>query len=141
MKHKISMRITVKNPVPGVAIRMQKGRDELVPPVESSRESVVFDFTVTVDLSGDAPNFLGKFTQGPKDKRFVYINTGTYAGQQDTFWARRAKISLMSITREQVEKVAASAGTRLEAKIHGTGRDGGPSCASVPVIGGWQVSR
>lgn len=140
MKHNIPMRITVTNPVPGVTMQVQKGRGELVPPAETSARAVAFDFEITVDISGAVPNFLGKFAQGPKDKRFVYVNSGTYAGQDNTCWSRRAKISLMSITKKQVEEALASNG-RLEAEIIGTGRDGGPMCASVPIVGGWRVVK
>lgn len=140
MKYDIPMRITVTGPVPGVTMQIQKGRDELIPPAETSARAVSFDFEITVDTSGPAPNFLGKFAQGPKDQRFVYVNSGTYAGQKDTCWSRRAKISLMTISGEQVEEALVSNG-RLEAEIMGTGRDGGPMCASVPIIGGWRVVK
>jgi hypothetical protein len=139
MKHEVPMRITVTRPVPGVTMQVQKGRDELIPPAEASVRAVSFDFEITVDTSGPVPNFLGKFAQGPKDQRFVYVNSGTYAGQQNTCWSRRAKISLMSITKKQVEEALSSPGARLVAEIVGTGRDGGPMCASVPVVGGWKV--
>ena len=125
------MRITVTGPFPGVAMQVQKGKDELLPPVEISDAALIFDFTITVDVSGAAPNFLGKFAQGPKDQRFVYVNTGTYAGEHHSIWARRAKISLMGITKEQIEG-AISSGGRLETEIAGRGgRDNGPVCASV----------
>lgn len=134
------MRITVTDPFPGVAMQVQKGRNELLPPAANPDKALVFDFPITVDLSNGAPpNFLGKFAQGPKDQRFIYVNSGTYAGQKNTCWARRAKISLMTITREQIEDAVTSGG-RLEAEIPGRGgRDGGPVCASVPVVGGWKV--
>jgi hypothetical protein len=121
-------------------MRVQKGRDELIPPTEASSGAVAFDFEITVDTSGPVPNFLGKFAQGPKDQRFVYVNSGTYAGQKHTCWSRRAKISLMSITGIQIEEALSSPGARLEAEIAGTGRDGGPMCASVPIVGGWRVA-
>jgi hypothetical protein len=140
MKHEIPMRITVARPLPGVTMQVQRGKDELLPPSASSASAVSFDFTITVDLSSETPNFLGKFAQGPKDQRFVYVNSGTYAGQHSC-WGRRAKISLMTITREQIEKILASSGARLEAEIAGTARDGGPMCASVPVIGGWRIVK
>jgi hypothetical protein len=138
MKHEIIIRITVTDPVAGVSMQVQRGRDELLPPSGSSDSAVSFDFSVTVDLSGPVPNFLGKYAQGPKNQRFIYVNSGTYAGQHSC-WGRRAKISLMSITREQIEEVLAEPGARLEAEIAGTAKDGGPMCASVPVIGGWRV--
>ena len=141
MKQEIPMRITVTGPVPGVTMQVQKGRDELIPPTEASTQAVSFDFEITVDTSGPVPNFLGKFAQGPKDQRFVYVNSGTYAGQGNTCWSRRAKISLMSITKKQIEEALSSPGARLAAEIVGTGRDGGPMCASVPVVGGWRVMK
>lgn len=140
MKNEVSIKIIVKEPLAGVVMMVQKGKDELLAPVEATGEKLVFEFEMTADLSGDAPNFLGKFAQGPKDQRFIYVNSGSYAGQKGTCWDRRAKISLMPVTREQVEEVVASGG-KLEGEIPGVGRDGGPVCASTPVIGGWRVVR
>jgi len=132
MKVEIPFTVVVKDPFPGVAMRVQRGKDELLPPSISSRDKLIFDFDVSVDLSGDAPNFLGKYSQGPKQGRFVYVNSGTYAGQKDTGWARRAKLSLMSISKQQIEEVLASPGSRLTTSFAGRGgRDGGPTCASV----------
>lgn len=138
MKNEIGVRIIVTKPLAGVAMMVQKGKVDLLAPVEATDERLVFEFEVTADLSGEAPNFLGKFAQGPKGQRFIYVNSGTYAGEHDSCWGRRAKISLMSVTREQVEEVVRS-GKTLEAEIPGIGRDGGPVCASTPVIGGWKV--
>jgi len=141
MKHEIPVRIIVQDPLPGVAMLVQRGKNELLPATATSANTISFDFTITVDLAPDAPpNFLGKFAQGPKDQRFIYVNSGTYAHQGNTAWSRRAKISLMTITREQIAEVVSSGG-RLEAAIPGRSRDGGPVCASVPVIDGWKLSR
>jgi hypothetical protein len=140
MKHEIPIRIKVVNPVAGVRMQVQRGKDELLPPAEVSAEAVSFDFEVTVDITIEGLNFLGKYAQGPKDQRFIYVNSGTYAGQH-SIWERRAKISLRSITEEQIEEVIASPGVRLEAVIFGEARDGGPMCASVPVLGGWKVAK
>src|SRR5438445_13824317 len=98
-KHEIPIRIRVLHPPAGVATKVQLGKDELLPPSEVSDDVLEFDFDVSVDLSRATPNFLGKYAYGPKDARFLYVNSGTYAGEQDACWARRAKISLMSITR------------------------------------------
>ena len=125
-------------PARGVTMQMQKGRDELLPPTITSEEALVFDFHISVDLESGSPNFLGKFAQGPKDARFVYVNSGTYAGQAGTCWSRRAKISLMAITRGQIEKVLAGSGSCIETSFPGVGSDGGPTCASVKGIE-WKV--
>src|SRR5437764_6998927 len=90
-KFKIAIRLNVLNPPKGVAMRVQKGRDELLEPSSDSSKALVFDFPITVDLSDKTPNFLGEFAQGPKTARFVYVNSGTYAGQADSCWGRRAK--------------------------------------------------
>jgi hypothetical protein len=128
----IALRIVVDNPIPGVRLRLQRGRGELVPPTAESATEVAFDFTVRVDLSGlrKAPNFLGPFTQGPPAARFVYVNAGQNAGQHESPWSRRAKIPLTPITAAQVEQALAP-GARLELHYDGRGRDGGPTCATV----------
>jgi len=140
MKHEIGIRIRVLRPLAGVSMQVQRGRDELLPPIQENDKELVFEFPITVDLSSGDPNFLGKYAQGPKDQRFIYVNSGTYAGQHHSCWARRAKISLMSVTRPQVEDLIASNG-RLETSFPGTGgRDGGPTCATVKGIE-WRVVR
>jgi hypothetical protein len=121
-------------------MQVQRGRDELLPPSEISGDVMNFDFPITVDLSFGSPNFLGKYSQGPKDARFIYVNSGTLAGQADSCWTRRAKISLMSVTTEQVNEVLASPGARLKTSFFGRGGDGGPTCAGVKRIV-WQVGK
>ncbi len=137
MKQDVKLRIIVTDPLPGVAMQVQRGTDELLRPSSDNGKSLVFDFEITVDVSGGAPNFLGKYAQGPKDSRFVYVNSGTYAGQHPTTWGRRAKLSLMSITKDQVE-TALKTGSRIETTMPGVGRDGGPTCANVRGIE-WKV--
>ena len=139
MKYEVPFRVNVGEPLKGVEIRVQRGRDELLPPSEVSAKKLVFDFDITVDVSGDRPNFLGKYAQGPKDARFVYVNSGTYAGQH-THWSRRAKLSLMSIDRKQIDDVLANKGSRIEVSMPGVGRDGGPTCASVKDLV-WEVIK
>ena len=128
-KHEINVRIRVLQPLAGVAMQIQRGRDELLPPIENGNEELVFEFPLTVDLAGSSPNFLGRYSQGPKDARFIYVNSGTYAGQAHTCWSRRAKLSLMAVTASQVRELLE--GGWLEASLPGVGRDGGPTCASV----------
>ena len=131
------MRIRVLDPPAGVAMQVQHGRDHLLPPMTRTSTELVFEFPASIDLAGAAPNFLGQYAHGPKDSRFVYLNSGTYAGQPHTCWSRRAKISLMNISSNQVDE-ALSAGKMLETSFPGRGRDGGPVCASVKGIE-WKV--
>jgi len=140
----VPIRITVLRPPAGVAMKAQRGRDELVAPTRKSKDSIAFDLTVRWDeTAGPGPlRFLGEFAQGPPSARFLYVCSGVRAGQTGTPWDRRAKISLMSITPAQLRKVMAGKGLVLEARFEGTGGDGGPACASVPLTGGgWTVTR
>jgi hypothetical protein len=75
----------------------------------------------------------GPFVQGPPRQRFVYIDIGTCAGQADSCWSRRLKIPLAGIPAKAIE-----AGGVLEARVPGTARDGGPSCATVKDFDGWK---
>lgn len=130
MKHDIPVRVTVKQPLPGVVMRVQRGKDELLDPIGTTSEELAFEFDLTVDLSQNKPNVFGKYSQGPKDARFIYVNSGTYARQHPTPWGRRAKLSLMSVTREEIEDILANEGI-LACEFDGVGRDGGPTCATV----------
>lgn len=138
MKHEIPIRIRVLRPLAAVSMKVQRGKDELLPPTAVADDAIAFEFDITVDLSAATPNFLGKYAQGPKDQRFIYVNAGSYSGQLGTCWNRRAKISLMSVTREQVETLLAKPRMILESEFEGIGRDGGPTCASVKGIE-WKV--
>lgn len=139
MKQDVLVRIIVKRPLAGVKMLVQRGKDEFLPPSSKSADQLVFDFEITVDLTESRPNFLGKYAQGPKDARFVYVNSGTYADQH-SIWGRRAKISLMNITGEQIQTVISKAGMILQTEFEGVGRDGGPTCASVKGIE-WKVLK
>lgn len=97
-KLEIILRVNVTNPLAGVTMQVQEGKDRLLAPCETKRDRISFEFPISVDLSSGRPNFLGKFAQGPKDARFIYVNSGSYAGQPGIQWNRRAKISLMKIT-------------------------------------------
>ena len=134
MKNEVKFRIIVEDPLEGVTMQVQRGKDELLAPSNATAKTLVFDFEISVDLSGNVPNFLGKYAQGPKDARFVYVNSGTYAGHAPSCWGRRAKISLMNISKSQIEEVLNGKAERIETSFPGVGRDGGPTCASVKGI-------
>ncbi len=137
----VPLRITLLNPPPGVLFRLQSGRAELTAPVHEDACAISFDFEVRVADrdAGHPPRFLGPFTQGPPTARFVYVNSGKHAGQPDSCWDRRAKIPLGGITWSLLEQVLAKKGAVLEVQIEGTGRDGGPACATVPLARTWRV--
>jgi hypothetical protein len=100
-------------------------------------------FEFTLEAKGDGtdgmPALRGPFVQGPIGARFVYIDIGTYAGQPDTCWSRRLKIPLSGITWDMIGRSSAGSPAVLEARVPGTGKDGGPSCGSVKPFTGWKV--
>lgn len=136
----LRLRLNVLNPPAGVRFQLQRGRTELVPPVRPSRRTLRFEFAMRVGRRADgAPNFLGRFAQGPPGARFVYVNSGTLAGQPESCWTRRAKIPLAGITWTLID-AARRTDSALEADVPGTGPDGGPTCATVKGIA-WRVER
>lgn len=144
MDSELPLRIVVEKPPRGVIFRLQRGGSGLVEPTSVSSDTIVFDFTVRVGKSrpDGFPNALGEFAQGTPADRFVYINSGTLAGQPDSCWSRRAKVRVADITWQMIERVLATLGATLEARIAGTAQDGGPACATVPLLnGGWVVNE
>jgi hypothetical protein len=140
----IRCRITVVNPPAGVRFAMQRGRDALVEPSRMLKNRISFDFTLRLGapLSNGFPNFLGEFAQGTPSDRFVYVNSGKHAGQPDSIWDRRAKIKLAGIDSALLKKALASPDATLEAEIDGIAKDGGPACATVPILGkGWHLNH
>lgn len=137
--------ILVLTAVPsGVLFAVQHGRDGLLQPYASTAESLSFALTVNLGpaLADGSFNFRGPFAQGTPADRFIYVNSGTYAGQPDTHWARRAKIKLAGIPRGLVETAAGDSNCAIEGRIHGTARDGGPLCATIdPLSISWYLAR
>lgn len=126
--------LVLTDPPPGVVFAVQHGRDGLLPPCASSAEAM--SFALTLPLGPTLPdggfNYRGPFAQGTPAERFIYVNSGTYAGQQGTPWARRAKIQLAGMPRDLVAAAVGNAHRAMEARLISTMRDGGPVCASVP---------
>ena len=145
MENELTLRIILLKPPAGVDFGLQKGagRDyETVQKQRSLGEDLKFEFSVRL-RTGDnsAANFLGSFVQGPPSARFVYLDIGTCAGQKDTIWSRRLKIPLTGISPETLNKLSADSTLILEASVPGTGKDGGPSCATIKPFDGWRLVK
>ena len=147
-KHKsspetLSLRITVVDPPSNVQWALQLGKNALAEPTSATKTRISFDFTVEVveDSSASGFRLRGPAVQGRSGERFVYLCVGTYAGQVDTPYSRRAKIKLEGISRRLIEAAKAKRSGRLEVYFAGTESKGGPACATVPLLGkGWQVA-
>lgn len=141
MKPQILLRVVVVDPPSGVTFALQQGRSDLVAPVKATTASIVFEFPVSVaDAASQPPRFTGEFAQGPPSARFVYVNSGTMAGQADSCWTRRAKVPLTGISKALVQSALAGTDLILEVRIFGKAGDGGPACATVPLLSGWVVA-
>ncbi len=144
LETEVWLRIVLVAPPAGVDFGIQEGKGSDYKTVHKQRSKVAdltFEFTVTVKDNRDdgLPNFLGSLAQGPMATRFIYIDIGKSAGQFDSCWERRIKVPLAGITWDMIEK--ASTKQVLEARLPGTGKDGGPSCATVKPTEGWKVCR
>jgi Family of unknown function (DUF5990) len=143
MEKELTLRIVLEKPPQGIDFGLQKGSGnnyETIQKQRSGNEDLNFQFTVRIkDARSAQPIFLGPFVQGNSSGRFVYIDIGTYAGQTNTIWSRRLKVPLAGITQDMIGKVLLGETLLLESKVPGTGKDGGPNCATVKPFGGWQL--
>lgn len=135
----VRVRVKVVMPPSGVAFSLQEGAAGWVPPSANDGESLSFDFPLKVaDLGVTPVRFTGAFAQGPASARFVYICSGARAGQLGSCWSRRAKVPLSGLTAEIVATAMEKEMT-LEGEIQGIAKDGGPACASVKLLRGWNL--
>ena len=146
MESEITLQIILIKPTPEVVFGLQKGSGNNYETVQKqipTSNDLIFTFTIKVkgDRSKDKlPKLSGSFVQGPADNQFVYIDIGTYAGQPGTIWSRRLKIPLTGITWKDIDSLSGNS-MLLQASVPGTGRDGGPNCATVKPFGGWHLKH
>ena len=137
--HEIKLRITLVDPPDDVVFAVQSGRSDLHQKTRSGGSSLSFDFSVCARPTTTGVTLLGPFAQGRPATRFIYINSGTYAGDSASCWGRRAKVPLGGITPELIRQLDETPAAVLEASVAGTARDGGPVCASVPLLRDWRL--
>ena len=132
----ITLRLTIVDPVAGVAYSLQSKRSEPVERVVAGDGLISFDVPVR---AAPGPKFVGDFvrSEGPT-RRFVSVAIGEQAGQRPSRWSRRAKVDVHPPPADLLDK--ALAGAILEARLPGRDKDGGPACATVRPIGGWRVA-
>jgi len=146
MESELTLQIILSKPTPNVVFGLQKGvgaNYETVQKQISASNDLIFTFTIKVKgdrLKDKLPKLSGSFVQGSADSRFVYIDIGTYAGQHDSVWSRRLKIPLAGITWKEIDLII-SGGAMLQTTVPGTGRDGGPNCATVKPFAGWHIQE
>ncbi len=141
VSHALRLQLRVIAPPTNVSWAVQLGRTELLGPVERSVEHLVFEIPLELLSTPDGEaRVRGAAVQGPRSGRFLYLASGTRAGDVASPWNRRAKISLETLPFDAIRARPAEAAIVLVGEIDGTARDGGPACASVPLRGGsWAI--
>ena len=144
MKNEINFRIRLQKPPAEIDYGLQKGhanKYEVAQRQRAAGDDLSFEFTINTKPGKDsAIDFSGLFVQGPVGGRFIYINIGQSAGQINTVWNRRLKIPLIGITQSQIDEILKTQGV-FETFVAGTGKDGGPNCATVKPFAGWSVVK
>lgn len=141
----LQLQIILSTPPSDVMFALQKGSGSVCETVQrqiSGKGDLSFSFSVQVkgDRSKDEqPKLSGSFVQGPANGKFVYINIGTYAGQVGSAWARRLKVPLSGISWKEVDAMKSNG--LLQAIVPGTGKDGGPNCATVKPFASWHIKQ
>ena len=107
----ITLRLTIDDPVPGVAYSLQNKKSEPVSMVVAGYGSLSFDVPLNV---APGPRFMGQFVrrEGPT-RRFVYIAIGEQAGDPSSLWNRRAKIDIHDLPADLLQKALTGASSRL----------------------------
>lgn len=137
MELELKLRITLEEPPRGVDFGLQLGKGTDYQTIQKQQhmkdKDLSFTGSVTVkdNRADGSPNFLGPLAQGPPTQRFIYVDVGQCAGQTGTCWSRRIKVPLGGIGWDTIKKATNKSGLVLEARLPGTGRDGGPTCGTV----------
>lgn len=130
-RRSVPVRIVIENPVPGVRHSLQEGDNLPLDPSESvNGEALSFNFSIAIE---PGPKFFGPQVrrEGPV-RRFVYVRIGEAAGQCGSPWSRRMKVDIHDLAPALLDRAASGEGV-IELVVDGTGRDGTPACATVPV--------
>ena len=103
-------------------------------------DALAWTTEVTVKAGPDgAPDFAGPAVHGKRGERFFYLSwSSEKSGHREMF--RRIKIHLRLLSASQLANALKAGGT-LVARVHAVAKDGGPACASVPILDGWIVQK
>lgn len=128
----LTLRIALADPPTGVVFSKQDAKNLPVDPVRAEGD-LTFDIPITVTQTPNGPRPGGAFVRNDSRGRFVYIASGKAAGDCRTDWQRRLKVYLNDLP------AALSNGDVLQATVAGRAKDGGPACATVPLLDRWAL--
>lgn len=113
-----------------ILVGLQRGDKEVIEITPASAGQAVFRPEFRLADADGVPNFLGPFSQGPKQERFFYLSWGRSSIHASFHSFRRLKVHLSHLTWTQL--TAATARKKpLRVTIDLTDAKGGPLCASV----------
>ena len=147
MESELKLKIILLKPTADVVFGLQKGsgnNSETIQKQMSGSRDLSFNFSIKVkgdSAKDESPKFSGAFVQGPPRQKFIYIDIGTCAGQTSAMWSRRLKIPLTGITWTDIDYFIENPDSIMEARVPGTGKDGGPNCATVKPFDGWHYKN
>lgn len=130
----LTLRIVLADPPPGVAFSKQDAKNHPVDPVRADGD-LAFDIPITLTSTSDGFRPGGAYVRADGRGRFVYVASGRAAGDCQTDWQRRLKIYLNDLPKD------VAPGDVLQATVAGRAKDGGPACATVPLLSGWTRVR
>lgn len=137
-RSELKLRLTLAAPPAGVMFSLQDKDNTPVRPVVASGGDLSFDLEIGIGDEEAGLRFLGPFVRGPVGDKFVYWCVGTLAGQAGSPWTRRGKLKLATLDPKMVREAIGS-DRRVEARVPGVGKDGGPSCATVKLLEPWRL--
>ena len=126
----LTLRIILADPPTGVVFSKQDAKSQPVDPVRADGD-LSFDIPINLTPTPAGLRPGGGFVRNDSRGRFVYIASGQAAGDCRTDGQRRIKIYLHDLPADL------TGGEVLEATIAGRAKDGGPACATVPLLSGW----
>ena len=133
----VLVRVCVTDPVAGCLYGLQR-RDGGVDQIQvAANDALQFTTSVTLRLTPESTRDpRGLHVHGPRHGRFLYVASGTLAGQAESCWTRRAKVPLLGVDAA-VPLTLDVMPPLIVATIAGRAGDGGPACASVPLLRPW----
>lgn len=129
----LTLRIILADPPAGVVFSKQDAKGAPVDATTAADGDLAFDIPITLTQTPEGLRPGGGFVRADGRGRFVYIASGRQAGDLASIWSRRIKVYLHDLPSPRIQ-----AGDVLGATIAGRSGDGGPACATVPLLEGWK---
>ena len=139
----ITCRIILEQPITGITYGLQSGNghsyEVLLKQVAQASE-LIFEFALPVKRSKKGSMVLhGPIIQGPSESRFLYLDIGSYAGQENAPVSGRLKVPLPN-SPDDIIRATGNGGSFIT-KIAGTNaKDGRPTMGTIKPFEGWMLS-